>query len=85
MRNIVASWCDLDEEKDGKVEATKTGFEDMKEPMKGIAVDLSDPLCPNFVLDEAEKERLQRPFKRTLIVKMLGNAMNYEFMCRKFT
>lgn len=53
--------------------------------MRGFQVDLSDPLCPNFVLGDREKERQLKPFKRTLIVKLMGAALITIFSRRNFT
>lgn len=43
MKNMLPSWCDLDDNvaKETKIQM---GFEDIVEPSKGIAVDLSNPL-----------------------------------------
>lgn len=50
-----------------KEEGVSTVFDDIKEPTKGITLDLSNHLCPNFVLDDLENERLMKPFERTLM------------------
>ncbi|KAK7250703.1 hypothetical protein RIF29_33302 [Crotalaria pallida] len=34
--------------------------------------------CPEFLLDEKEKERIRRPWKQGLIVKMLGRKIGYK-------
>ncbi|KAI9098542.1 hypothetical protein K1719_025167 [Acacia pycnantha] len=51
--------------------------------MDGIRVDFSNPLCPNFEFEEKERERLMKPFRRTLVVKLLGRQLSYGFMQKK--
>lgn len=36
------------------------GFEDLVDIVSGISVDLSNPFCPKFSLEEKERERLLR-------------------------
>ncbi|KAI9086946.1 hypothetical protein K1719_031107 [Acacia pycnantha] len=52
-------------------------------PKDGICVDFSNPLCPKFDFEEKEKERLMKPFRRMLIVKLMGWQLAYGFMVRK--
>ncbi|KAI9079798.1 hypothetical protein K1719_038208 [Acacia pycnantha] len=51
---------------------TDTDFAKVLNPSDGISIDLSNPLCPQFNLEEKERERLLRPFRRTLVVKLMG-------------
>ncbi|KAI9121220.1 hypothetical protein K1719_008253 [Acacia pycnantha] len=62
-----------------------TGEESLKvlNVSDGISVDFSNPLCPKFTFEEKEKERLLKPFKRTLVVKLLGRQPSYGFMVNK--
>ncbi|KAI9102299.1 hypothetical protein K1719_023501 [Acacia pycnantha] len=55
----------------------------MRVGCNGIKVDLSNPLCPDFSFDEKEKERLNRPFRHTLVVKLMGRQPSYGFMMKK--
>ncbi|KAI9087491.1 hypothetical protein K1719_030631 [Acacia pycnantha] len=52
-------------------------------PNDGIRIDVSNPLCPSFYFEEKEKDRLMKPFGRTLVVKLLGRHPSYEFMVKK--
>ncbi|KAJ4833493.1 hypothetical protein Tsubulata_006664 [Turnera subulata] len=45
--------------------------------------DEEDPTCPTIRLSRREKARLRSPWRRTLIVKMLGKRMSFRFMERK--
>ncbi|XVF81440.1 hypothetical protein PTKIN_Ptkin15bG0155100 [Pterospermum kingtungense] len=38
--------------------------------------------CPNIVLSNAEKERLRRPWHQTLIVKLMGRSIRYNYLFR---
>ncbi|XP_031106253.1 uncharacterized protein LOC116010899 [Ipomoea triloba] len=40
----------------------------------------SDPNCPVIPVSREEKERLRRPWRRTLIVKVLGRKVGYLFL-----
>ncbi|KAI9121639.1 hypothetical protein K1719_008672 [Acacia pycnantha] len=40
-------------------------------------------MCPRSIFEEKEKERLMRPFRRTLVVKLLGQQPSYGFMVKK--
>ncbi|KAI9074073.1 hypothetical protein K1719_043965 [Acacia pycnantha] len=60
-----------------------TDFARVLNPNDGIRVDFSNPLCPKFEFEEKEKERLMKPFRRTLIVKLLGRQLSYGFMVKK--
>ncbi|KAI9114509.1 hypothetical protein K1719_014207 [Acacia pycnantha] len=46
-------------------------------------VDFSNPLCPKFLFEEKERERLMKPFRRTLVVKLMGRQPSYGFMVKK--
>ncbi|KAI9075649.1 hypothetical protein K1719_042399 [Acacia pycnantha] len=60
-----------------------TDFARVLNPADGIRVDFSDPLCPRFAFEEKERERLMKPFRRTLVVKLLGRQLSYGFMLKK--
>ncbi|KAI9085740.1 hypothetical protein K1719_032346 [Acacia pycnantha] len=55
-------------------------FDKVLNPAEGIGIDVSDPLCPRFVFEDKEKERLMKPFGRTVVVKLLGRQPSYGFM-----
>lgn len=42
--------------------------------------DKSDPNCPIIPVTKEEKERLRRPWRKTLIVKVLGRKVNYHYL-----
>ncbi|KAI9076389.1 hypothetical protein K1719_041624 [Acacia pycnantha] len=63
----------------------KTDFAKVLNPHDGICIDLSNPLCPKFDFEEKEKERLMRPFRRTLVVKLMGRQLSYGFMVKKLS
>ncbi|KAI9079784.1 hypothetical protein K1719_038405 [Acacia pycnantha] len=52
-------------------------------PKDGVRIDLSNPLCPRFDFEENEKERLMKPFHRTLVVKLMGRQLYHGFMVKK--
>ncbi|KAI9122638.1 hypothetical protein K1719_006478 [Acacia pycnantha] len=52
-------------------------------PSDGISIDTSNPLCLRFSFVEKERERLLKPFGRTLVVKLLGRQPSYGFMVKK--
>lgn len=39
-----------------------------------------DPLCPVVPVTREEKERLRRPWRRSLIIKVLGRMVNYSYL-----
>ncbi|KAI9082949.1 hypothetical protein K1719_035092 [Acacia pycnantha] len=72
-------------EEDDKLEdyGADTDFAKVLNSADGIRVDYSDPLCPRFEFEEKERERLWKPFSRTLVVKLLGRQLSYGFMLKK--
>lgn len=42
-----------------------------------------DPLCPVIKVSREEKIRLRRPWKRTLILKVWGRAVGYNYLLRR--
>ncbi|KAI9126128.1 hypothetical protein K1719_002549 [Acacia pycnantha] len=46
-------------------------------------MDISNPLCLKFMFEEKENERLLRPFRYTLVVKLIGRQPAYGFMGKK--
>ncbi|KAI9126636.1 hypothetical protein K1719_002232 [Acacia pycnantha] len=60
-----------------------TDFDKVLNPNDGVRIDLSNPLCPRFEFEVKEKERLLKPFRRTLVVKLMGRQLSYGFMVRK--
>ncbi|KAI9078703.1 hypothetical protein K1719_039346 [Acacia pycnantha] len=67
---------------DMKIERVEAGIK-IGKACHVIRVDFSNPLCPIFNFDEKEKERLMKPFRRTLIVKLMGRKISYGFMVNK--
>ncbi|KAI9086183.1 hypothetical protein K1719_031904 [Acacia pycnantha] len=56
-------------------------FEDLLDLHSGISVDLSDPMCPKFIMiDDKEREHLCKPFVKSLFVKLLGGSMSLYFL-----
>ncbi|KAI9085210.1 hypothetical protein K1719_032843 [Acacia pycnantha] len=49
----------------------------------GIRVDVANPLCPKFWFEDKERERLMRPFRRSLVVKLMGRQPSYGFLVKK--
>lgn len=43
----------------------------------------SDVEGPYISLTKDDKERIQKPMGRTLIVKMLGRDINYTYLCNR--
>ena len=39
--------------------------------------------CPSLRLTKYEKERIQRPWKQTLIIKLLGRSIGYNLLLKK--
>ncbi|KAI9126830.1 hypothetical protein K1719_002426 [Acacia pycnantha] len=60
-----------------------TDFAKVLNPSDGMSIDVLNPLCPRFCFEEKEKERLMKPFGRTLVVKLLGRQPSYGFMVNK--
>ncbi|KAI9115914.1 hypothetical protein K1719_012844 [Acacia pycnantha] len=60
-----------------------TDFAKVLNPCDGVSVEYSNPLCPAFSFEEKERERLLRPFRRTLVVKLMGRQPAYGFMVKK--
>ncbi|KAI9086066.1 hypothetical protein K1719_032143 [Acacia pycnantha] len=48
------------------------GFEEVLDYHSGILVDLANPMCPKFLIDDKERERLCKQFAKSLFVKLLG-------------
>lgn len=49
-----------------------TDFAKVLNPSDGVSGDFSNPLCPKFTFEDKERERLMRPFHKTLVVKLVG-------------
>lgn len=47
-----------------------------------IALEKEDPLCSYIVLTKAEKIRLRSPWRKTLIIKVMGKSVGYNFLLR---
>ncbi|XP_031108885.1 uncharacterized protein LOC116013635 [Ipomoea triloba] len=43
----------------------------------------ADPNCPIIRVTKEEKERLRRPWRRTLIIKLLGRKVSYSFLINR--
>ncbi|KAI9128644.1 hypothetical protein K1719_000127 [Acacia pycnantha] len=76
-------WERGEEEDDTGDYGIDTDFSKVLNPSDGISVDYTNPLCPVFSFEEKEKERLMKPFRRTLIVKLLGRLPAFGFMVKK--
>ncbi|KAI9097849.1 hypothetical protein K1719_025620 [Acacia pycnantha] len=81
------TWFEAREENDdeamtgeGSGSSSNVRFEDVLDFNSGISVDLSDPLCPKFMIDDKERERLCKPFAKSLVVKLLGGSMSLYFL-----
>ncbi|KAI9125955.1 hypothetical protein K1719_003373 [Acacia pycnantha] len=88
LQNVNSKSCWWEWAKDDEDEVLEdygagTDFNKVLNPHDGICVDFSNPLCPKFEFEEAEKERLMKPFRRTLIVKLMGRQLSYGFMAKK--
>ncbi|KAI9084670.1 hypothetical protein K1719_033314 [Acacia pycnantha] len=55
-------------------------FKNVLDFNSGISVDLSDPLCPKFMIDDQERECLCKPFAKSLLVKLLGGSLSLYFL-----
>ncbi|KAI9081949.1 hypothetical protein K1719_036211 [Acacia pycnantha] len=64
----------------GSSSVSRVGFEDVLDVNSEISVDLSDPLCPKFMIDDKERERLCKPFAKSLFVKLLGGSLSLYFL-----
>ncbi|XP_058759420.1 uncharacterized protein LOC131632707 [Vicia villosa] len=62
------------EEEDGDIEADNEGEETR---MRVEEVTIGGYECPNFVFSKKEEQRLYRPWRRGLIVKLLGRRIGY--------
>ncbi|KAI9079593.1 hypothetical protein K1719_038420 [Acacia pycnantha] len=62
---------------------SETDFAKVLNPSDGVSVDYTNPLCPKFNFEEKEKERLLKPFRRTLVVKLMGRQPSFGFMMKK--
>ncbi|KAI9124767.1 hypothetical protein K1719_004094 [Acacia pycnantha] len=84
VNSRVCWWEWSKQEDDDPVEdyGVGTDFDKVLNPAEGIGIDVSDPLCPRFVFEDKEKERLMKPFGRTLVVKLLGRKPSYGFMVK---
>ncbi|KAI9085778.1 hypothetical protein K1719_032192 [Acacia pycnantha] len=76
-------WTKNDEDEDVEGYDDDTDFAKVLNPSDDICVDFSNPLCPSFRFEEKEKERLMKPFHRTLVVKLLGQQISYGYMVKK--
>ncbi|KAK4280733.1 hypothetical protein QN277_012314 [Acacia crassicarpa] len=76
-------WVKNDEEDELEDYGAGTDFARVLNPSDGIRVDLSNPLRPVFDFDEKEMEHLLKPFRRTLVVKLMGRQLSYGFMVKK--
>ncbi|KAI9112269.1 hypothetical protein K1719_016792 [Acacia pycnantha] len=76
-------WSKGDEEEQPEDYGVETDFAKVLNPSDGVSIDVSNPLCPKFCFEEKEKERLLKPFGRTLVVKLLGRQPSYSFMIKK--
>ncbi|KAI9077623.1 hypothetical protein K1719_040398 [Acacia pycnantha] len=76
-------WSKCEEEEQIEDYGIETDFAKVLNPSDGITIDTSNPLCPKFGFEEKEKDRLLKPFGRTLIVKLLGRQPSYGFMMKK--
>ncbi|KAI9125179.1 hypothetical protein K1719_003795 [Acacia pycnantha] len=76
-------WSKTEEEEEIEDYGLDTDFAKVLNPGDGISVDFSNPLCPKFLLEEKERERLMKPFRRTLVVKLMGRQPSYGFMVKK--
>ncbi|KAI9114533.1 hypothetical protein K1719_014231 [Acacia pycnantha] len=56
------------------------GFEEVLDYHFGISIDPSNPMCPKFLIDDKERERLCKPFAKSLFVKQLGGSMSLYFL-----
>ncbi|KAI9075769.1 hypothetical protein K1719_042255 [Acacia pycnantha] len=64
----------------GSGSVSSVGFEDVLDFNSGISIDLFDPLCPKFMIDDKERERLCKPFAKSLLVKLLGGSLSLYFL-----
>ncbi|KAI9113102.1 hypothetical protein K1719_015627 [Acacia pycnantha] len=76
-------WSKGDDDDQTEDYGVETDFAKVLNPSDGVTIDVSNPLCPKFCFEEKEKERLLKPFWRTLVVKLLGRQPSYGFMIKK--
>lgn len=48
-----------------------------------VILEEEDPLCPTIFLTKAEKIQLRSPWRRTLIIKVIGKSVGYNFLLRR--
>lgn len=53
-------------------------FDDLIDASSGILIDTSYPFCPKIMLDKMERECIW--FAKSLIVKVLGKTVRYDFL-----
>ncbi|XVF65824.1 hypothetical protein PTKIN_Ptkin09bG0281700 [Pterospermum kingtungense] len=48
-----------------------------------VLVDEDEEDCPTIGLTKREKERIRRPWRQTLIVKVMGRSVGFNFLLRR--
>ncbi|KAI9094816.1 hypothetical protein K1719_026622 [Acacia pycnantha] len=76
-------WSKGEEEEQSEDYGVETDFAKVLNPSDGISIDATNPQCPKFCFEEKEKERLWKPFGRTLVIKLSGRQPSYGFMVKK--
>ncbi|KAI9118163.1 hypothetical protein K1719_010495 [Acacia pycnantha] len=76
-------WSKNEDDEDTVDYGLDTDFAKVLNPGDGISVDSSNPLCPKFMFEEKERERLMRLFRRNLVTKLIGRQPSYGFMIKK--
>ncbi|KAF7823296.1 uncharacterized protein G2W53_021440 [Senna tora] len=76
---------DSDAERSEESDSSSNSSDENQEPEEGDGItvekDLFDRL--NFKLSDREWKRLNRPFKKALIIKLLGKTIGFKFLFRK--
>lgn len=70
---------------------TAWGRKDTPEPLETDEVsdedtmeeDIGDPNCPRIPVTKAEKERLRRPWRQSLILRVLGRKVSYSYLLQR--
>ncbi|XP_019173837.1 PREDICTED: uncharacterized protein LOC109169411 [Ipomoea nil] len=73
----------------GRTGADPTRLDDQEEPSQThdelIEEENDDPLCPTIRLTKEEVEKIRAPWRKSMILKVLGRRVGYAYMLRRLT
>ncbi|XP_058768963.1 uncharacterized protein LOC131642759 [Vicia villosa] len=76
----IVTGCSAEEMEDGSSdeEGEERALNAMTDGIRIVEESIGGYECPVFILSEAEEKRIQRPWKRGVIVKLLGRRIGYK-------